>query len=144
VKVYFDTNVLVAGMLRNHPHYAPAEAMLRRVVRGEVEGCISTHGLAELYAVLTRLPVTPAVYPTEASQMIQRNVLPRFEMVPLSGREYKEAIAVCASAGWAGGRIYDVLHLAAARRAGCDELCTFNVRHFRELGSDWVNEIRLP
>jgi hypothetical protein len=31
------------------------------------------------------------------------------------------------------GAIYDALHLIGARRAACEKLYTFNLRHFRSL-----------
>jgi predicted nucleic acid-binding protein len=142
VKIYFDTNVLVAAAMENHPHHVPAAAILRRVHAGEIEACISSHGLAEFYAVLTRAPLTPPVYPSEAWQILERNVLAHFQVLSLSGKEYKEAIRHCANAGWTGGRVYDVLHLAAARQARCQQICTFNVRHFRELAPDLAERIR--
>ena len=144
MKIFFDTSVLVAAMLENHPHHAPAAARLRDVVQREAEGCISTHGMAEFYAVLTRIPLTPPVYPAEAWQMIERNLLPHFQIAALSADDYKGVLADCARAGWTGGRIYDALHLAAARCARCDQICTLNVRHFRELAPDLSSLIRTP
>jgi len=66
VKIYFDTNVLVAAALENHPHHIPAEAALRKVHNREIEGWVSAHSVAEFYAVMTRAPLTPPVYPSEA------------------------------------------------------------------------------
>lgn len=144
MKVYFDTNVLVAAAVEDHPHYAPAEAMLRKVHSGEIQACITAHGLAEFYAVLTRLPSAPPVYPNEAWQILERDVLPHFQVLSLSEEAYKKALQDCVKAGWTGGRVYDMLHLAAARQAGCQQICTFNVRHFRELAPDLAEQIRAP
>lgn len=141
MKVYFDTNVLVAAALEGHPHHVPAAAILRKVHRGEIEASISAHGLAELYSVLTRAPLVPPVYPSEAWRILERNVLPHFDVIPLSGAEYKSTLRGCADAGWTGGRVYDALHLTAARKAHCERICTFNVRHFRELAPDLADRI---
>ncbi len=35
-----------------------------------VRVCISTHGLAEFYSVLTRAPFTPRIHPTEAGRFL--------------------------------------------------------------------------
>ena len=133
---YYDTNVLVAAVLVNHPQHLPAEAAVRKVQSREIQGWISAHTLAEFYAVLTRLPVIPAIYPSEAWQILERDIFPHFEVVSLTADEYRQTLQVCAAAGWTGGCVYDALHAAAARKAGCDQLYTFNLRHFRELAPD--------
>jgi hypothetical protein len=40
-----------------------------------MEAHISSHGLAEFYAVLTRTPFTPPIYPSEAWQLLTENIL---------------------------------------------------------------------
>jgi len=144
MKVYVDTNVLVAAVLANHPHHLRAETMLQKAHMGEVKGCISTHGVAEFYAVLTRVPLSPPVYPSEAWQILERDLFPCFDVIPLTADEYRETLRACAVTGWIGGRVYDALHLAAARKAGCDQICTFNLGHFRDLAPDLADRIRTP
>ena len=144
MKSYFDTSVLVAAVVKNHPHHLQAAAILTRVREKEIAGWVSAHGLAELYAVLTRVPVSPPVYPSEAWQILERDVHPYFEVASLSGKEYLKIIESCAAAGWTGGRVYDALHVAAARKAGCDRIYTFNLRHFRELDPAMGDRIRTP
>jgi predicted nucleic acid-binding protein len=78
VRIYFDTNVLVAGALENHPHHAAAAAALRKVHSREIDGWIGAHSVAEFYAVMTRAPLTPPVYPNEAWQILERNIFPHF------------------------------------------------------------------
>ena len=56
MKVCFDTSMLVAALLRQHPHHAVAFRCLQSVKEGKVQGCLTTHGLAELFATLTALP----------------------------------------------------------------------------------------
>lgn len=84
MKSYFDTSVLVAAALEHHPHHVPAAAILAKVRAKEMAGWVSAHGLAELYAVLTRAPLSPPVYPSEAWQIIERDVHPYFEVASLS------------------------------------------------------------
>ena len=144
MRSYFDTSVLVAAALENHPHHAPAAAILAKVRNGEMAGWVSAHGLAELYAVLTRFPLHPPVYPSEAWRIIEHDVHPYFEVASLSGTEYLKIIENCAATGWIGGRVYDALHVAAARKAECDQIYTFNLRHFRELAPALGDHIRTP
>lgn len=142
--VYFDTNVLVAAVLASHPHHVAAEAALRKTHGRAIQGWISAHGLAELHAVLTRVPLTPPVYPGEAWQILEKDVFPHFEVISLSAGEYRQTLGSCAAAGWSGGRVYDALHIAAARQAKCEQIYTFNVRHFRELAADLADRIGAP
>jgi len=144
VKIYFDTNVLVAAALENHPHHVPAAAALSKVHNGEIQGCISAHSIAEFYAVMTRAPLIPPVYPNEAWQILERNIFPHFVITSLSGTAYRGIVRRCAETGCAGGRVYDALHLAAARQANCEQIYTFNLRHFCELAPELADRVRTP
>ncbi len=56
MKSYIDTNILVAACVQDHPHYIPSVELIKRVQSGELKACITSHGLAEFYSVLTRAP----------------------------------------------------------------------------------------
>lgn len=144
MKVYFDTAVLVASSVLDHPQHRPAAAALALVRDKKLHAYLSTHALAEFYAVLTRTPFIPRVSASEAWQLLTRNLLPHFEVMALSAKDYRDAIQGCATQGWTGGRVYDALHLQAARNAGCDRIYTFNVRHFQQLAPDLADRICTP
>lgn len=145
MRAYLDTNVLVAASVKGHPHHFPALELVKRVKAGEIQGCVSTHGIAELYAVLTRAPFSPRVRPMEASRIIEENILCHFELCELTREDYKRAIGSCAKAGRMGGVVYDALHLECAERAGCDWVFTFNVRDFRALATGgMVDRVSAP
>ncbi len=57
MKILFDTSVLVAAMIEPHPFHNSAFPWLKRVKSNEIEMLVASHTLAELYAVLTTLPV---------------------------------------------------------------------------------------
>jgi predicted nucleic acid-binding protein len=133
VKAYLDTNVLVAASIQEHRHHVQAFDLVKRVKEGALQGCISTHGLAEFYSVLTRAPFTPRVHPSEAGRFLDDNVLPYFELTALSVNDYKAVLRSCSAAGLIGGMVFDALHLHSAQKAGCDRIYTFNVRDFRAL-----------
>jgi predicted nucleic acid-binding protein len=144
VKVYFDTAVVVAACVAGHPHYHRAVEALRSVHAKKTEGFISAHGLAECFSVLTRTPFIPPIFPNDAWQFLADNILHAFEIVTLSANEYQDAIQRCSQIGWAGGRVYDVLHLDSARKAACDRIYTFNVRHFQQLAPELRGLIGSP
>ena len=144
MKVYFDTAVVVAACVAGHPHYNRAVEALRSVHAKETEAFISAHGLAECFSVLTRTPFIPPIFPNDAWQFLADNILHAFEIVTLSAKEYQDAIQRCSQNGWAGGRLYDVLHLDSAKKAACDRICTFNVRHFQQLAPELRGLIGSP
>lgn len=144
MKIYFDTAVLVAASVADHPHYAESEATLRVVRARKIEGHVSAHGLAEFYSVLTRTPFTPPIYPNEAWQLVADNILPYFQVVPLSAQDYQDTIRSCAQRGWSGGRVYDALHIGCAKKASCARIYTLNVRHFQQLAPELKDQISAP
>jgi predicted nucleic acid-binding protein len=136
VRICLDTSVLVAALIEDHPHHVPAVSLLRSTSAKGVEAFISAHTMAELYAVLTRTPFIPRIYPAEARQLIEQSILSRVDVVALSSADYRRVIAECAETGWSGGAIYDAIHVRAAIRAQCNLLYTFNVKHFRAIAPD--------
>jgi predicted nucleic acid-binding protein len=144
MKAYFDTNVLVAALKVEHTHHARSLALVHRVRRDEIVGCVAAQSLAELYSVLTRTPFVVPVYPDEALIMIQQSVLPHFEIVDVNAQSYLAAIVACGSAGWKGGRIHDAVHIQAAVQAGCELIYTYDIAHFQSLAPEWSGRIQSP
>jgi predicted nucleic acid-binding protein len=133
VKVYLDTNILIAASVQEHQHHVQSFDLVKAVKEGSIEGCIGTHGLAEFYSVLTRAPFTPRVHPTEAGRFLDDNIFPYFELIALSADDYKAVLRSSTNAGLIGGVVFDALHLHSAQKAGCDRIYTFNVKDFRFL-----------
>ncbi|MGD0816522.1 MAG: PIN domain-containing protein [Verrucomicrobiota bacterium] len=133
MKVFCDTNVLVAAFLTNHPQHNAARPVLERIEARTDEGWAATHSLAESYAVLTRLPGASQVPPSVTWQLIFENIIKNFSLIALSAKEYSKTIEDAASSGIQGGRIYDALLLAAAVKSGVDRIYTFNVTHFQSM-----------
>ena len=144
MKVYLDTSVLVAASVAGHVHHSQASALLRQVRGKKLQGHVSTHGLAEFFAVLTRVPFTPPIYPSEAWQLLAENILPNCKIIALNAKQYRNVLQQSAKEGWTGGLIYDALHLAAARSVGCDRIYTFNLRHFRQLAPEQSEIVLMP
>jgi predicted nucleic acid-binding protein len=143
VKVYFDTNILVAAAKAEHVNHAVSLRAIARASRGEIEGYISAQGLAETYSVLTRTPFLVPVYPDEALALIQ-SVAGIVQIVEVTANRHLAAIELCAKAGWRGRRIHDAVHIQAAMQAGCDAIYTFDVAHFESLAGGWGGRIENP
>jgi predicted nucleic acid-binding protein len=135
VKVYFDTPLFVAAYIARHPHYAQSLRALDEVSAGTIQGVVSAHGLAESFAVLTRAPYLPLIRPHDAWLYLS-DELRRFELVPLTTDEYREVVESCSRYGWSGGRVYDALHIQAARKSSCERIYTFNLKHFHQMAPD--------
>jgi predicted nucleic acid-binding protein len=145
LKVYFDSNVLIAAVLQSHQHHVPSVSALSSVHNRAISGLISAHGLAEIYGFLSRSLYPEVMYPFEAWQSISKNILPQFSIITLKRQDYKVVLERCASIGVGGGRVYDALHIQAAINANCDRLFTFNVKHFRQLApSQFAHRVVLP
>ncbi|MGC1484221.1 MAG: PIN domain-containing protein [Candidatus Acidiferrum sp.] len=144
MKVYFDTTIFVAASIKDHVHHNQAAAALALAQDGKVEGLATGHGLSEVYAVLTRTPFRPAVYPSEALKILSEEILPHFQLITVTPQMYIETIRECAERGWIGGRIYDAIHLRCARESNCERIYTFDVRHFQRLAPDLAQRISAP
>lgn len=132
-KLFFDTSILVAALVQEHPHHVPAAAVLNGVFTRRERAFVSAHGLVELYAVLTRAPEPLLISPGDAWRMIEASLLPWVEPVALTGDEYREVLEEGGRLNLTGGRIYDLIHIRAAQKVGCTRLYTFNVKHFRSM-----------
>ena len=136
MKVFCDTNVIVAAFLRGHPHHNRARPVLERIKAGQDQGFVAAHSLAEIYAVLTRLPGASQVAPTIAWRLISENVVKNFTTVALTSKEYAQTLEKAAADGVEGGKTYDSLLLAAAAKSEVDRIYTGNVRHFQGLAEE--------
>jgi predicted nucleic acid-binding protein len=73
MKYLFDTSVLVAAILTGHNSYQTCLPLLQQAQTRQIDGLISTHTLAELYSVLTRIPQTK-ITPILAQELIHDNL----------------------------------------------------------------------
>ena len=144
MRLFLDTNVLVAAFVEEHEHHTRALPLVNSVHRGAAQGFVSAHSLLEVYAVLTRLPRTPRLMPLQAATLVQENIVKHFSVLALTAREYGELIAELGRTGAFGGQSYDALHLACARKSGAERILTFNVRHFAELAPELSSKITAP
>lgn len=144
MKVFLDTSVLVASLVSEHPHHTRAMAVVRRILDGKDQGSIAAHGLAETYAVLTTLPVTPRIGPETAHKLIAENLLGHLEIVALTAPEYARLVASLPARAVTGGTTYDALQIACAEKASATRVYTFNVAHFKRIAAQLATRIAAP
>jgi predicted nucleic acid-binding protein len=145
MKIFLDTNVLVSAVIKQHVFHERAFVVFESVLDGKREGTVSSHSLAEMYSVLTKLPPPYRHTPEQALLSIEENVLKHFQIISLSGRDYAAVLREAALAGIQGGSIYDALLLRCAVASGADRIYTLNLKHFQSLaGPEIVKKLSEP
>ena len=94
------------------------------------------HTLLEAYSVLTRLPAPHRISAEDAFALIHANFCKGGKIVALGASGYRTLLKFVSAGGISGGRVYDALIAASARRAKVQTLITFNEAHFEGLSGD--------
>ncbi|MBN2292788.1 MAG: PIN domain-containing protein [Pirellulales bacterium] len=144
MKVFFDTSVLVAACIESHPEHIRSFRSLQRVKNDNWEMVVATHTLAELYAVLTRVPIRPQIAPAIARRIIKDNVETIANIKSISTQRYKTVLDEMASRNLSGGIIYDALAASIAVAENVDVLLTLNRKDFLRVWSLDESIIREP
>jgi len=132
--VFFDTTVLLAGLIDVGPASIPAQKIMTAVAGGRLRNPQTAwHCCLELYAVSTRLPEEFRLAPDDARRLIQEEVLARFHVEQLPADTRRAFLTWAARDRVAGGRIYDAHIAETARQAGARAVVTDNRRHFSAL-----------
>jgi len=145
MRVFLDTNVLVAASVRQHPYFLRADAVLRACLAGEMEGVVHAHSLLEFHSAITQLPGGLAVPSAQVSALLAGGITPHVRLVTLSAEEVSAVQKRAGELALVGGIIYDLSHLAAAERENVERFYTFNLRHFQVLAPpDFSGRIVAP
>lgn len=135
-KVFFDTSVLVAAFVPAHPRHERAFDRFRKALVGECHMLTSAHNIAELYAVLTTLPLSPRIAPSAAARIVRENLERKAEIIPITVNHYFESVQQLGQTGLSGGVIYDAVACRAAVDAGAELILTYNPKDFRRVLTD--------
>ena len=141
MKWFFDTTVLVAALLPDHPHHARSFPLFASATRRQA--ACAAHSLAEAYSTFTRYPGKERMS-AEAASLVLQGIEQRFTLVWLDADEYCASLSRMAQLGIVGGAVYDGLVAACALKAGASHLYTWNVRHFDLLGAEVRKLVTLP
>lgn len=129
--LFFDTSVLLAGLIDFGESSVAPIALLDRLARGEIASPLTAwHCCLELFSVATRLPEEYRLTPSDAHRLVAEEILARFAVFDLPPERRAPLFAEAVTDGVAGGRIYDVEIGAVAVAAGARILVTGNRRHF--------------
>jgi predicted nucleic acid-binding protein len=133
MKIFFDTSVLVAAIVEAHPMHSHAFPWLVRAKSREFDMAVAAHTLAEVYAVLTTLPLIPRITPGAARRLIHDNIETTARIISLLWQDYISVIKNLSDLGLSGGIIYDALIIRAAQKADVKKILTFNANDFKRV-----------
>ncbi len=144
MKTLFDTSVLVAAIVEPHPMHCRALPWLQRAKMGEFAFFLASHTLAELYAVLTTLPLKPKISPSVAWRLVHDNVETVAKIISLSPSDYSATVKYMSELGLSGGIIYDAIIVKVAKKSKVERLLTFNSDDFMRVWPDGESYIYIP
>jgi predicted nucleic acid-binding protein len=128
---FFDTSVLVAGLIEMGDSPSAADRILDGIKRHRVKRpATSWHCCLEFFSVATRLPAGVRLEPVMARTLLEEEIMKRFEIADLPPSARASFLASAANERVAGGRIYDAHIAETARLAGARTVVTDNRRHF--------------
>lgn len=102
---------------------------LARRERAAEELVLSSHSLAEAYAVLTRLPAPHRLRSVDAVALLESN-WGQTPAVHLTADEIWRTLRRAQRQGVIGGPTFDMLIVASALKAGATTIVTWNERQF--------------
>ena len=131
VEVFFDTSVLLAGLIDLGPQSGPAQSVLHAVAEKTIRAPgTAWHCCLEFFSVATRLPPEFRLRPEDAARLLEEEIFGRMTVHDLPAADREQMLRFLASDRIAGGRIYDVHIAEIARSAGARVIVTDNRRHF--------------
>lgn len=131
MKVFFDTSVILAGLIDFGPQSAPAQLLLNAVAEKRLpDTATAWHCCLEFYSVATRLPAEYRLAPADAVTLLESEVFSRIAVQNLPDADRPAMLHAAARDLVAGGRIYDAHIAEVARAARADVIVTDNRRHF--------------
>ncbi len=144
MKVLLDTSVLVAALVKPHPEHLRAIPWLAKPKSKSSELVIASHTIAELFAVLSTLPVSPKISPGLAWRLIHESIEPHVSIISLTTSEYMATVKHVSDLGLSGGAVYDALIVKAAQKSGADRIVTFNLGDFKRVWPEGASSVVSP
>lgn len=128
--IALDSSCMIALVWGPHEHHAETTVLVEQRLDAGAEIAVAAHALAETYSVLTRLPAPHRTAPEQAVRLLVENFRDPVRTFGLGVRDYWSLLTEAPDRGIHGGRTYDAIIVACARKARARELITLNARHF--------------
>lgn len=132
-----DTSCIIAAVCGWHEHHEAAANEIERRLAGRAKMIVGAPALVEAYSVLTRLPPPHRLSPQTALTLLENNFLKLGTVVALGAKAYAALLLSAPKNNLAGGRIYDAVIGACAKRGKATTVLTFNAEDFTALGQDF-------
>ena len=136
--------MLVAAFVESHPAHKRAFPWLKQARAKQFDMIVAAHTIAELFAVLSTLPIKPRISPLIARKLIRENIETVAKIISLTPREYITVIQQTSELGLAGGITYDALIAKVAQKANVERLLPLNADHFTRVWPDGDELIVMP
>jgi predicted nucleic acid-binding protein len=131
VSVFFDTSVLLAGLVDFGPQSAAAQSLMHAVAEQQLASpSTAWHCCLEFFSVATRLPPEFRLGAADASRLLEEEIFTRFAVHDLPPANRAPLFQTAARDTVVGGRIYDAHIAEIARASGATIVVTDNRRHF--------------
>jgi len=131
---FFDSSVLVAGLLDQGEASRAPMAVFDALQAGQIENPQTAwHCCLEFFAVVTRLPPGLRLDPDVALQLLEEEIVDRFEVHQMPARRVPTFFADAVAQGIGGGRVYDFHIAEVALASDPGAVVTENRRHFISL-----------
>lgn len=144
MKILIDTSVIIAALVESHPMHQRAFPWLKKAKEHHFELIIASHTIAELYAVLSTLPIKPRISPAAAWRLVHENIEAIGKIVSLTAGQYSSVIKKISERGLVGGITYDALIAKVAEKSKVEQLLTLNSDHFKRVWPDGEKIIVSP
>ncbi|MGB8260492.1 MAG: PIN domain-containing protein [Terracidiphilus sp.] len=141
MKSFLDTSVLIAAHDAADERHTASRRLLASAT--PLSAACGAHTLAEVYAVLSRMPRGKKLRPELANTVVEQ-IRDRLTVVPLTADEYAATIRAAAGMGLGGGILFDALLLACARKVNAEWIYTWNARIFKMVAPDLAERITTP
>ena len=136
---FLDTSVVVASLDPDDPQHAACDRLMAAGSHS-----LYVHALAETFSILTGGRLGRRVNAAAATRLLDQSVLPYVSVQSLTGKDVMATLTECEVRGVRGGAVYDLLHLAAARKAKAAVLLTLDARSFQALARPGDPRIENP
>lgn len=141
-QAFFDTSVLLAGLIELGPSAESAQALFGVIAasrsRPGKQPKTAWHCCLEFYAVSTRLPPEFRLRPQDALTLVEREIMERFDVRVLEPQLWLGFMRASAREGIRGGRLYDAHIAEICRQSGSRLVVTENTRHFASLEREGI------
>ncbi|MDR0373107.1 MAG: PIN domain-containing protein [Nitrososphaerota archaeon] len=133
MKILLDTNIWVHAYNKSSPNQKPAATIIKKAIQGEIDACLTSQVLYELFAVITNPKRVENPLPTkEAAELcIDLWECNEIEKINPSGVAPLEVFKLAQSLKLCRAEVFDCNLAVTAKENSVDAIYTENVADFK-------------